>query len=238
VPLAGLAFLLGTGVAGVLAALLAAVYALLPEGPPRPPERSLSHLALRTFSFVVVLLLAVYLGALLLEARGLELPALGSRAAPLPAGEATGSQPGRFPWPTLWLGALTTAAVLAAVVVRSRSPRRATADHPPLAAPLSELLDRLVAELVSARDPRTRVVAAYAQMVDLFAAHGYPPRTSEAPGEYLGRALAELGIGGAAAHRLRVLYELARFSPHAIDEDLRDRALSALQALHEELVPP
>lgn len=227
------AFLVGVAVVGAAALIVTAVVALWPEGPVRPREPSLIDLGLRTLVFCLVLLAAVVLGATLLQVRGLGPDVLGGRLAEAERGLAA-AQRGSLLWRLASLGVLAAVGALAALALRER---RASANALPAgaAAPLAQVLDRLVADLQHGGDPRSRVIAVYAEMVDLFAARGFPAAPSEAPGEYLERVLPAIGLGGLPARRLRSLYELARFSPQPIARDLQRSAAAALRAVREEL---
>jgi uncharacterized protein DUF4129 len=232
--LVSVAALVGAAAIGLLAALAVAIYALWPEGRPHPQDVSTSRLLVRTLLFSIMVLAASYLGGLLREI-GVT-PALFGGADPSPAQLARDVTSRPFPWPAAVLGALVAFVILAA---RTRRVLAGGSDPVPTSpgAPLEELLDRLRVGLPTAPDPRAAVIAAYAGMIDLFAARGHPLLASETPGEYLDRVLPEVGIGDVAAHRLRLLYELARFSPHPIRQELSDGAASALRALREELEP-
>jgi Domain of unknown function (DUF4129) len=72
-------------------------------------------------------------------------------------------------------------------------------------------------------------------MERLLAAHDVPRRPSEAPFEYLGRVLLELDTSAGAVFELTALFERAKFSRHAIDEEMRDEAIAALAAVRDEL---
>ena len=64
------------------------------------------------------------------------------------------------------------------------------------AAAVDESLDDLRAE----PDPRRAVIAAYARLERVLAAHGLPRKPAEAPLEYLGRMLAELSVSDRRRH--------------------------------------
>jgi hypothetical protein len=96
---------------------------------------------------------------------------------------------------------------------------------------LGETLDDLLRE----RDPRKAVIGAYVRMERTLAARGFPRRESEAPLEYLARILGIVGGSGHSARRLTRLFERARFSPHEIDEKMRDDAIQSLIGLRAEL---
>ena len=69
-------------------------------------------------------------------------------------------------------------------------------------------------------------------------AAGIPRRASEAPLEYLARALSELDASGPAVRRLTDLFEWAKFSQHEPDESMRDDAIAALEAVRDDLRRP
>lgn len=127
-------------------------------------------------------------------------------------------------------------AVAGAVLVARRAreePRRLELPTAPeaLAAALDESLDDLRAD----PDLRRAIVAAYARMETALAGAGVPRRPSEAPLEYLERALVALDTSGAAVRRLTDLFEWARFSQHEPDAAMRDEAVDALEAVRDEL---
>jgi hypothetical protein len=64
---------------------------------------------------------------------------------------------------------------------------------------------------------------------------GLPRDPSEAPREYLGRVLPQVGAGADSVGRLTSLFERAKFSPHAIDETMKEEAISALESLRDDL---
>jgi len=103
-----------------------------------------------------------------------------------------------------------------------------------VSAALDESLDDLRAE----PDLRKAIVAAYARMERALAAAGLPRRASEAPLEYVGRALRELEASGPAASRLTDLFEWAKFSQHEPEPQMRDEAVDALAAVRDELRSP
>jgi Domain of unknown function (DUF4129) len=85
------------------------------------------------------------------------------------------------------------------------------------------------------RDPRRAVIKAYARMESAFGESGVRRRASEAPVEYLERALPEVRVSGGSVSRLTALFERARFSHHEIGEPMRRQALAALRHVQGEL---
>lgn len=140
----------------------------------------------------------------------------------------------RFDWvPVIVVSSLGAAGLAAGLVLaaRRRSGAVAADIRDALALALDEVLDDLRADL----DPRTTVIAAYAQMERVLARHGLPRAASEAPREYLLRVLPGVGAGAESAERLTTLYEHARFSDHEIDGNMKDEAIEALTSVRNEL---
>src|SRR5204862_6540240 len=115
-----------------------------------------------------------------------------------------------------------------------RGKRRLPSD-PAVRGRLAEALDETLDDLCRERDPRRAVIAAYARMERVLAAHGIPRRRFEAPNEYLARVLGDLTRRSRAAERLTELFERARFSTHEIEPALKEDAIAAVEALQAEL---
>jgi hypothetical protein len=79
------------------------------------------------------------------------------------------------------------------------------------------------------------VIAAYARLENVLAAHGLPRLPAEAPLEYLARMLAELEVGEASARALTDLFERAKFSQHAVGAEMKEQAIAALESVRDEL---
>jgi hypothetical protein len=124
--------------------------------------------------------------------------------------------------------------VLSAFAFATRSRRGPPTRRPApevLAAALDESLDDLRAD----PDLSRAIVAAYARMETALAAAGLPRRPSEAPLEYVERALFTLDTSAVAVRRLSDLFEWARFSHHEPEPSMRDEAIDALVAVRDEL---
>jgi Domain of unknown function (DUF4129) len=103
---------------------------------------------------------------------------------------------------------------------------------------VAAILDDTLQDLYDERDPRRAVVAAYSRMERALAAHGLPRQESEAPAEYLERALEELSASASSASRLTRLFEWARFSDHPVEPGMKTEAIQALEAVRDELTAP
>ena len=115
--------------------------------------------------------------------------------------------------------------------------------HEPVAADdtaeaVAAIIDDTLEDLRNETDPRRAVVAAYARMERVLAVHGLPRDRAEAPAEYLERALEELSASASSASRLTRLFEWARFSDHPVEPGMKEQAITALEAVRDELTAP
>lgn len=102
--------------------------------------------------------------------------------------------------------------------------------------PLAGILDAGIDDLRSISDPRQAVIACYARMERLMSSSGIPRLATDTPTEFLARVLQQRSVSPASATRLTTLFERARFSPHRVDEQMREEALDALEQVRGELV--
>jgi hypothetical protein len=141
-----------------------------------------------------------------------------------------------FQWPlALGIGGLLVLGGVFLVVSRRRS-LPAVAGDDGVREGLARVVETTIDDLHGEPDPRRAVIAAYAHMESTLAAHGLARRGAEAPFEYLARILRELNVRDTAVHSLTRLFEYAKFSPHEIDEDMREEAISALMAVRDDLL--
>jgi len=103
---------------------------------------------------------------------------------------------------------------------------------------VSLALDESLDDLRSEPDVRRAIIAAYARMERALAVSGIPRRPSEAPFEYIERALRDLETSTESARRLTDLFEWAKFSQHEPEPEMRDDAIDALVAVRDELRRP
>jgi hypothetical protein len=132
--------------------------------------------------------------------------------------------------------------VAAAYLRAQRRVRRRDADEASdetLADELAALLDATLDDLRAEPDPRRAVIAAYARMERALAAYRLPRHPFEAPLEYLERASPELAerhpVGVRLVFELTHLFERAKFSQHAVDEEMKTDAIATLEALRDDL---
>ncbi len=113
--------------------------------------------------------------------------------------------------------------------------RRDEVELAPARETLAEVLSETLDDLRDEPDPRKAVIGAYAKMERTLAARGFPKHEAEAPLEYLGRILGIIEGSGHSAHRLTRLFERARFSPHEVDQKMKDDAIESLVGLRAQL---
>jgi hypothetical protein len=136
-----------------------------------------------------------------------------------------------------WTAIVVIWAVLAVAAVllylRYRASRE-TRELAPLPAFAEEPGESEVIRLRRELDPRRAVIAAYAAMERLLARDGVPRGAHEAPMEYLGRVTLHGHHRVAAVHRLTALFQHGRFSDRPVDEEMRQRAIDAVEELESD----
>jgi Domain of unknown function (DUF4129) len=157
----------------------------------------------------------------------------GRRARTLPKLPAA-KRPAQFDW--VLAAAIGGGLLLLAVLVLAR--RRGELeieDGETVEEDLSAVVADTIDDLRREADPRRAVIAAYARMERVLAQHGQPRHPSEAPFEYLARILLRLRVRAAAVRDLTELFERAKFSSHEIDQPMKERAISALVSVRDDL---
>ncbi|MGZ8782657.1 MAG: DUF4129 domain-containing protein [Gaiellaceae bacterium] len=139
-----------------------------------------------------------------------------------------------------WIPVLATIGLIVLAVAAwwfsGRARKRARGElHPELATAVAHAVDESLDDLRAEPDPRKAVIAAYARLESVLAAHGLPRKPAEAPLEYLGRMLAELSVRDEAARALTELFERAKFSQHAVGQEMKDDAIEALETVRDDL---
>ena len=128
--------------------------------------------------------------------------------------------------------------VVAAAVAYVVSDRRARRERDPrieLAQDLAEALDDALDDLRSEADPRRAIIAAYARLERVLAAHGIARHAFETSNEYLVRVLQGLELRPDAIGRLTELFTQAKFSHHDVDSTMKESAIEALGEVRGEL---
>lgn len=146
------------------------------------------------------------------------------------------AQPPQFKWIPVFVATTAGMALLGFIGLRSmRRARGELVESYRLEQAFEALLDDTLADLYAEKDPRAAIIKAYARMERLFASYGVPRSRSEAPMEYLERALGELRASGSSLRRLTALFQWAKFSDHEIATWMRDDAIKALVTVRDEL---
>ena len=163
------------------------------------------------------------------------------RAGTIPADTATQPTVSNYEADVAWVPVLVTLTLVALAVAAwwfaGRARRRARGElHSELAAAVAQAVDESLDDLRAEPDPRRAVIAAYARLERVLAAHGLPRKPAEAPLEYLGRMLAELSVSDRAARALTDLFERAKFSQHAVGPEMKEQAIDALETVRGDLL--
>jgi hypothetical protein len=103
---------------------------------------------------------------------------------------------------------------------------------------VSLAIDESIEDLRNDPNLRRAIVAAYARMEHALGRAGLPRHPSEAPFEYVERALGSLETSSDSAQRLTTLFERAKFSHHEPAPEMRNEAIDALVAVRDELARP
>jgi hypothetical protein len=148
--------------------------------------------------------------------------------------KAVPARQAHFQWPVVFgLGALVLLGVVWVAVRRDRRPAVTPAES--VEEELARAIGSTIEDLRSERDARRAVIAAYASMERILASHGLPRGHAEVPHEYLARVLRVLHVSGSSVRSLTELFEYAKFSPHEIDETMKEQAIESLVAVKQEL---
>ena len=136
----------------------------------------------------------------------------------------------------LIVGAIVAVVLVFAVKWRLEDRARATSSRDDRMAVAAQAVDVSLAALEAEPDPRRAVIAAYAAMERALATAGLGRAGSEAPIEYLRRVLAASFGARDEITTITHLFQLAKFSHHAVDEPMRVDAIDALQRIRDRRV--
>ncbi|GMQ85149.1 MAG: hypothetical protein BMS9Abin07_0714 [Acidimicrobiia bacterium] len=137
-------------------------------------------------------------------------------------------------WPLLVLIAGVALAVLA-VHLLTRQEEDIDEERADPGALVADSLTAAMDELSWSGDPRSVIIKAYRTIEAALGRAGLPHRPSEAPREYLHRVLTRAHVQPDSITRLTTLFELARYSNHAIDALDRRDAIEAMESVRSEL---
>jgi hypothetical protein len=162
------------------------------------------------------------------------------QAQTIPVDATTTPPPTTYEPGVSWIAVTITVALIVLAVaawwLSGRARRRARGEvEPTLAAAVAQAVDESLDDLRAEPDPRRAVIAAYARLERVLAAHGLPRKPSEAPLEYLARMLNELSVSDHAARTLTQLFERAKFSQHAVASEMKEQAIEALETVRNDL---
>jgi hypothetical protein len=140
-----------------------------------------------------------------------------------------------FQWPlALGLGALVLLGGVWFVIRRDGRPDPRLPDES-VEEELARAIGSTIDDLRGERDARRAVIAAYANMERILGSHGLARGRAEVPYEYLARVLRVLRVSESSGRSLTELFEYAKFSPHEIDERMKEQAIESLVAVKQDL---
>lgn len=134
--------------------------------------------------------------------------------------------------------ALLAGAILWHLHRRSRTegrPEQEDEDHEGVREQAREALTETIRAMLADPNPNTAIRGAYARLLQGLGERGRGRLEHEGPMEHLHRVLTTLRVRPGPLRELIELFELARFSPHALSGWHRDRALLALRAVAADL---
>jgi Ca2+/Na+ antiporter len=152
--------------------------------------------------------------------------------------EQQGSQGTTYEAEFTWIPVLVLAAVIGlAIAVWYATSRRQEqrGEENAAAEAVALVLDDALDDLRAEKDARRAVIAAYARLERVLAAHGLGRKPAEAPGEYLSRILPRLELERGSVRRLTELFTRAKYSAHRVDAGMKEDAIDALATVRDEL---
>lgn len=198
------------------------------------------HWAVKLAALTAALLPLAIAIAILVHNRTAQLVGPSGVPRPVPVTASPASAPAAQAGDAVWPGLGLAASVLITLGLWLwfRRTRRSDAQvsRAGQAAKLSDALEETLEAMSSEPDPRKAVVAAYRLMESAFGRIGVPRRHFEAPYEYLARVLSSRPRTAGDAGELTHLFELARFSHHPIDEEMRSSAMASLSRIRDHLL--
>jgi hypothetical protein len=171
---------------------------------------------------------------------GVDEPGFGGSLPPaeLPRGGGS-TYEAEFSWIAVFvlvgLAGIAALAFLATYVAVRRARAAVGGESKVIADALADALDDSLDDLRAEADPRRAVIAAYARLERVLAAHEFPRLASETPDELLARLLPGLDVGRRSISRLTDLFTWAKFSHHDVDSDMKEEAIAALGQVRDEL---
>ena len=162
----------------------------------------------------------------------------GGQAARAKPGQARPVRNARLRWDEVAIAAALLGGTTALLLASRRTRRPPKPWRLRSREAVSAALDFSLDDLRNEPDLRRAIIAAYARMERALAMAGIARRPSEAPFEYLERALRSLETSGASVSRLTARFEWAKFSQHEPGPEMRDEAIEALAVVRDELRRP
>jgi hypothetical protein len=140
-----------------------------------------------------------------------------------------------FTWLPMAVILALAATGAAATLLADRRRRGAQVARTGVEEAVVDVLDDILDDLRAETDARRAVIAAYARLERVLAAHGLAREASETQEEYLARILGQLDVDFRSIRRLTDLFAVAKFSQHVVDVDMKEEAIDILEHIRNEL---
>jgi hypothetical protein len=150
--------------------------------------------------------------------------------------EGDGGYEPEFAWiPVLVFVGLVAIGIAAYVLAARRRAQAFGRDTSRLAEEVADEVDDSLDDLRAEPDARRAVIAAYARLERALGASGVARSRQETAEEYVARILGKLEVDDRLVRRLADLFTRAKFSPHVVDETMKEEAIAALAQIRDEL---
>jgi Domain of unknown function (DUF4129) len=140
-----------------------------------------------------------------------------------------------FTWVPLAVILSSAVIAVAAMVLAERRRRGARFGRETVEEAIVDVLDDMLDDLRAESDPRRAVIAAFARLERVLAAHGVARSSSETQEEYVARIFGQLDVDFRSIRRLTDLFAVAKFSQHAVDVAMKEEAIDILERVRDEL---
>jgi hypothetical protein len=224
-----------------IAVIALVAWALWPERGVRRRPADRSSLRLMMLASFLQALLVIVLIWLRLRAGAGGLASLFARSpgdpamARMPALPGIAGLPGGGDWLTVLIVVASIAATVGYLVLSAGHRPWRRKSVPVIAERLAAAAGAAIDDASADADARAGVIRAYLRMTQALAAEGLPRARHETELEYMERVFDWMAAPSEPISRLTIMFNEARFSRHAVGEDMRRGAVAALEKIREDL---
>ncbi|MCK4757730.1 MAG: DUF4129 domain-containing protein [Thermoplasmata archaeon] len=121
-------------------------------------------------------------------------------------------------------------------ITHLRSEKYPDVDMDAVAEEVGQTIQRAIDDMTTGTDVRSSIMRCYRDMCKLAAQHGISDEEHLTPREFESRIGSRLPITDEKLHDLILIFEEARYSDHSLSEEMRERAMKALNTIKDDLV--